>query len=84
MNIQPIKYVSISPHEMYFFFSFLQSSQQHNTSSTTVITEHYNPLTNTITRTTASGSFPSNDLFSSSTNKRKMTESDDEDDNYDM
>ena len=76
----------------FIFFScqnqfFLKSTQQHSTSNVssaaTFITEHYNPLTGTIT-TTASGSFPSNDLFSSSNNKRKMTESDDEDDNYDM
>ncbi|CAF4629406.1 unnamed protein product, partial [Rotaria sp. Silwood1] len=66
-----------------------QTIQQHGTSNnpsaTTFITDHYNPLTGTITTTTASGSFASNDLFSSSnTNKRKINESDDEDDNYDM
>ncbi|UJR36948.1 hypothetical protein I4U23_029657 [Adineta vaga] len=65
-----------------------QSTQQYGTSNApppppTFITDHYNPLTGTITTTTASGSFASNDLFSS-TNKRKMTDSDDEDDNYDM
>lgn len=67
------------------------TTQQHGTvnapASTTFITDHYNPLTGTITTTTASGSFASNDLFSSAnsnTNKRKMDESDDEDDNYDM
>ncbi|CAF3523975.1 unnamed protein product [Rotaria sordida] len=68
-----------------------QTTQQHGTSnnsaSTTFITDHYNPLTGTITTTTASGSFASNDLFAptnSTTTKRKMNESDDEDDNYDM
>ncbi|CAF1382180.1 unnamed protein product [Adineta ricciae] len=66
-----------------------QSNQQYGTSnaptSTRFITDHFNPLTGTITTTTASGSFASNDLFSSSnsTNKRKITDSDDEDDNYD-
>jgi hypothetical protein len=90
MNIQPIKY-DLSPflhplRKINFFL--LKSTQQHSTpnaaSAATFITEHYNPLTGTITTTTASGSFASNDLFSSSNNKRKITESDDEDDNYDM
>jgi hypothetical protein len=65
-----------------------KATQQHSTtnapSAATFITEHYNPLTGTITTTTASGSFASNELFSSSNNKRKMNESDDDDDNYDM
>jgi hypothetical protein len=90
MNIQQIKY------DLVFFiflkkiciFVFLKTTQQRSapnaSSASTFITDHYNPLTGTITTTTASGSFASNDLFSSSNNKRKMNESDDEDDNYDM
>jgi len=73
----------------YIYISlFLKTTQQRSapnaSSASTFITDHYNPLTGTITTTTASGSFASNDLFSSSNNKRKMNESDDEDDNYDM
>ncbi|CAF4627023.1 unnamed protein product, partial [Rotaria socialis] len=70
---------------------FFKTTQQHGTSNNptgpTFITDHYNPLTGTITTTTASGSFATNDLFSStnsSSNKRKMNDSDDDDDNYDM
>ncbi|CAF1192253.1 unnamed protein product [Adineta steineri] len=67
-----------------------QSTQQYGTSnappSSTFITNDNNASRGQITITTDSGSFASNDLFSSSnsTNKRKMNDSDDEDDNYDM